>query len=226
MNNFCENCGNELSATAKFCSKCGNVIGKQDSTVSEQQTEEKIVEKENDKVHVKTISPMKEIPKINEPADMKNKVLNNLISVEAIIMIVGLFVGNFYTTNAGGGYVGTYAIKGFNIPFSGIWYGIILLLSPVVLLISSRVASLKKYETLLNVGFAAASLVLVFILKSQIASDWGNYGSSASLALGSYVYLLGNLVALVVSGLKAGGYKTDAASLEKAVKNRSVDSLK
>lgn len=157
---------------------------------------------------------------------MKAVLLNNMNSIGAVVMLVGLFAGSFYTTERGGGYIGTYTIQGFNIPFSGIWYGIILLLAPIIILISGRIDALKKYETLLNVGFSIASLVLVFVLKSQIASAWGMVGSSASLAMGGYIYLIGNIIAVIMSGLKAAGYKTDAESLEAAVKNKDINSLK
>lgn len=205
----CVECGNELSERAKFCPSCG-------ATVKNESDKERI---NTDEMRMTSQAQVNVV-------SLKQKVLGNLVMVGALLMIVGLFVGNFYTTEAGGGYIGVYEIKGFNIPFSGLWYGILLLVSPIVLLISNKVELFKKNEFIWNIGCSIASLLLVFVLKSQIAGAWGHVGSSASLAMGSYIYLLGNLVALALSVLKMLGYKTDAKSLEEAIKNRNIESMK
>ena len=221
MNKFCTDCGAEVSSGTNFCPGCGKGIEKAAEVVEPLESVESVVPREEPPSHTSDKQRTS-----GQSADLKSQVLGNLVMVGAVIMLIGLFVGSFYTTNAGGGYVGVYEIKGFNIPFSGIWYGVILLISPVVLLISNKVNVLKKNEVLLNLGFGIASFILVFVLKSQIAAEWGNYGSSASLAMGAYIYLVGNTIAIALSGMKAAGYKTDAKSLEAAVKNKNVDSLK
>ena len=52
--------------------------------------------------------------------ESKVKLLNNLNNVGAVVMIVGLFIGNFYTS-ANGAYASSYILTGTKI-ITRIWY--------------------------------------------------------------------------------------------------------
>lgn len=159
--------------------------------------------------------------------DLKTKILDNLVPVAAIIMLIGLFVGNFYISERGGGYIGLYGTKGYNLTFNGeLWYGFILLLAPVSLLVTNHVEALKKNEKVINLGLTIASIAIIFVIKGQIVSAWGMIGATASLGLGAWIYLLGNIIALILTGLKAAGYKTDAKSLEKMIRQKDLNVIK
>lgn len=213
MSKFCMNCGATLKEGVAFCQECGQKINANESSNNSKQ--------ENSDAPIKKIAA-----NVSGQNDLKKKVLNNLTLVGAIIMLVGLFVGNFYTSSAGGGYLGTYLVKGYNIPFAGPWYGFILLIAPIVLLVSNRIDALKKYENMLNLGFSVASVLIIFVIKGQIVDFWGMVGSSASIAMGGWIYLLGNILALAICGLKAAGFKTDAESLEKMAREKNLNAAK
>ena len=157
--------------------------------------------------------------------EMKIKLLNNLNVVGSVVMLVGLFIGNFYTA-ANGAYAGGYSVKGYNV-FIGIWYGFLLVLIPIVLLIAPKIEALSKSIKLINFVLPIVSLAIVFILKGQIADAISIYGSSSSsLGTGAYIYLIGNLVCLALGAANYFGYKTDAKSIQDAAREKNFNNLK
>lgn len=157
--------------------------------------------------------------------EFKTKLLSNLSVIGAVLMIVGLFIGNFYSA-ANGAFSGGYIVKGYNI-FTSIWYGFLLVLIPILLLIAPKIEALSKSKKLIDFVLPIVSLVIVFILKGQIAEAISIFGSStSSFGTGAYIYLIGNIICLVLGAANYFGFKTDAKSIQKAVNEKSFDSLK
>lgn len=141
------------------------------------------------------------------------------------MMLVGLFVGNFYTA-VNGAYAGGYVVKGYNV-ITSIWYGFLLVVIPILLLIAPKIEVLSKSKKLIDFVLPIVSVVIVFILKGQIAEAISIFGSStSSFGTGAYIYLIGNIICLVLGAANYFGFKTDAKSIQKAVNEKSLDSLK
>lgn len=142
------------------------------------------------------------------------------------MMLVGLFVGNFFTAANGAYAGGGYVVKGYNV-ITSIWYGFLLVLIPILLLIAPKIEALSKSKKLIDFVLPIVSLVIVFILNGQIAEAISIFGSStSSFGTGAYIYLIGNAICLVLGAANYFGFKTDAQSIQKAVNEKSFDSLK
>lgn len=158
--------------------------------------------------------------------ELKTKLLSNLSIIGAVLMIAGLFIGNFYSAANGAYAGGGYVVKGYNV-ITSIWYGFLLVLIPILLLIAPKIEVLSKSKKLIDFGLPIVSLVIVFILKGQVAEAISIFGSStSSFGTGAYIYLLGNILCLMLGAANYFGFKTDAQSIQKAVNEKSLDSLK
>lgn len=125
------------------------------------------------------------------------KALHNLDVVGAIIMIVSLFVGNFYAGDPGGGYMYSISYPGYKLIFNSDYLlGTLFIVIPAVILIVGRIQSLKQYEGLLKFGLPIVTVIFLFVLKGQLA-DTGNVGGAASFATGAWIFLVGNVLALI-----------------------------
>lgn len=135
------------------------------------------------------------------------KALHNLDVVGAIIMIVSLFVGNFYAGDPGGGYMYSISYPGYKLIFNGDYLlGTLFIVVPAVILVIGRIQGLKQYESLLKFGLPFVTMIFLFVLKGQLA-DTGNVGGAASFAIGAWIFLVGNVLALI--GGAASFFKFD-----------------
>ncbi|KRL02378.1 hypothetical protein [Liquorilactobacillus capillatus] len=125
------------------------------------------------------------------------KTIANLDIIGSIIMIVSLFVGNFYAGDPGGGLVYSLSYPGYKLIFnSDYMLGTLFIIVPALILVVDRIKSLQQYESLLKFGLPIVSLIFLFVLKGQLG-DTGNFGGSSSFALGAWLFLLGNVLVLV-----------------------------
>lgn len=125
------------------------------------------------------------------------KAIQNLDAIGAIIMIVSLFAGNFYAGDPGGGLVYSLSYPGYKLIFNSEYMlGTLFIVVPALILVVGRIKSLQQYESLLKFGLPIVSLIFLFVLKGQLG-DTGNYGGSASFALGAWLFVLGNILSLI-----------------------------
>ncbi len=203
---YCTKCGTELNEKTRFCPGCGL------------ETNKKVEKAHATKLMVNDEQSMND-------STNKQAVLVNLVMIGAMIMLLGLFIGNFYTAS-NGAYAGGYVVKGYNV-ITSIWYGFLLVLIPIMLLIAPKIESLSKVKKLIDLVLPIVSLVIIFILKGQIADAISIYGSStSSFGAGAYLYMIGNILCLTLGAAAYFGFQTDARSLQKALNERSFDSLK
>ncbi|XRJ97241.1 hypothetical protein ACPBEI_00385 [Latilactobacillus sakei] len=141
----------------------------------------------------------------------KKKIFDNLDVLGALVMIVALFLGAFYKDN-GGAYAATYTYPGYKLIFNSEYMlGTLMIALPLVVLITNYVDSLKKYDKLIKLVLPAITLIFVFVLKGQVADEVAtDTGAALSLALGGWIYVLGNII-----GLAAGAAGFFGVDLEK-----------
>lgn len=130
--------------------------------------------------------------------ETKKKIFDNLDVLGAIIMIVALFLGAFYKDN-GGAYAATYTYPGYKLIFNSEYMlGTLMIALPLIVLITNYVDGLKKYDKLIKIVLPAITLIFVFVLKGQVADEVAvDTGAALSLALGGWIYVLGNVIGLV-----------------------------
>jgi uncharacterized membrane protein YkgB len=136
-------------------------------------------------------------PKPQPQKAQGNALLSRLDVIGSIVMIIGLFIGNFYKADAGA-YAGGYEFPGYKLIFNGDYMlGTLFIVVPAVVLITNYVAGLKKYDKLIKFVLPIVSLIFVFVLKGQVTDGLTSTAEGAKLAVGGLLYTLGNLVALV-----------------------------
>ncbi|MCI1920813.1 MAG: hypothetical protein LKJ22_02675 [Liquorilactobacillus nagelii] len=125
------------------------------------------------------------------------KAIQQLDKIGAVIMIGALFVGNFYAGDPGGGYMYSLAYPGYKLIFNSDYLlGTLFIVIPVILLIIDQIKAAASYCSLIKLILAGCSLIFLFVLKGQLA-DTGNYGGSATFASGAWIFLVGNILALI-----------------------------
>lgn len=113
--------------------------------------------------------------------DNVKKIVQNIDVIGAAVMIVALFVGNFYVGDPGGGYVYSLSYPGYKLIFNSDYLlGTLFIIVPALILIIGRIKSLQQYENLLKFALPIVSLIFLFVLKGQLG-DTGNYGGSHHL---------------------------------------------
>lgn len=145
---------------------------------------------------------------IEMDAQTKKKIFDNLDVIGSLIMVVALFLGAFYKDN-GGAYATSYTYPGYKIIFnSNYMLGTLLIALPIIVLITNYVDALKKYDKIIKILLPAITLIFVFVLKGQVADSVGeDTGAILSFAMGGWIYLLGNAVALIAGA--AGFFNVD-----------------
>lgn len=143
------------------------------------------------------------------------KMIQNLDIVGSIVMIVALFVGNFY---GGAGYGYDVVWKGYKLIFNADYLmGTLFILLPAIVLITKYIASLKKYDALIKFVCPIIALILVFVIKGQIDGADGE-GMTGSFGLGAWLYMIGGLISL--AGGAASFFKIDIeAKANQAIKD-------
>lgn len=135
-----------------------------------------------------------------------NPLLGKLDLIGSIIMILGLFIGQFYKAD-GGAYSVTYGAPGYRLIFnSDMIMGTLLILLPAIVLITDFVPGLKKYDKLIKFALPIVTFILVFVLKGQAGDELTSGDEGAKLAIGGWIYLLGNLAALAAGASKFFGF--------------------
>ncbi|KRM72073.1 hypothetical protein [Lacticaseibacillus brantae] len=124
------------------------------------------------------------------------KVIRNLDFVGAIIMIVALFLGDFYADD--GGAYAAQSVKGYRLILnSDYMLGTLLILLPAMMLIVKYISSLKNNVKLIELVCPIITIIFVFVLKGQVGDV---ADGTVSFAMGAWIYLLGNVLALIGAG--------------------------
>ncbi|WGI19238.1 hypothetical protein [Latilactobacillus sakei] len=141
----------------------------------------------------------------------KKKIFDNLDVLGAIIMIVALFLGAFYKDD-GGAFAATFTYPGYKLIFNSEYMlGTLMIALPLIVLITNYVDGLKKYDKLIKLVLPAITFIFVFVLKGQVGDEVGaDTGAKLSMALGGWIYILGNVI-----GLAAGAAGFFGVNLEK-----------
>jgi|GEM_PF-5130315 len=132
--------------------------------------------------------------------------LSYLDIIGPIVMIVALFLGAFYKDD-GGRFAAHYVYPGYKLIFNSSYLlGTLLILCPAIALLSGYIKSLKSYDNLIKIVMPIVTIIFVFVLKGQIGDEVaGDTEATLSFAFGGWIYLLGNLISIVVSGSKVLG---------------------
>lgn len=128
----------------------------------------------------------------------KKKIFDNLDTIGSIVMIIALFLGAFYKDD-GGAYAVTDVYPGYKLILNTDYLlGSLFIILPAIVLITRYVSSLDKYSRLIKLVCPIITLIFVFVLKNQIVDAIGEITSAkVSFAMGAWIYLLGNIIALI-----------------------------
>lgn len=160
-----------------------------------------------------------------------------LSEICCIVLIGSLFVGNLFTYGEKfGKYTDTYGISGYHLIFNGdIFYAILLLIVPLILLFVHHFEKLKPKKTLIQFVGPMVSLAILMVMKLNLRDMVGAGNAAAAsyavsfnggFGFSGWLYLIGSFVLIVLGAINYFKFNVTEESIKKAVKEKNVNGLK